>query len=395
MTSERLGCSCGASSWRKLGRPILENSASDAESTSDMVRIAILGANGQVGTELCLILRNHPQVELVPVCRNRRGSAFLRYHGVRCRHGLPDDPEQSSSLFGDCDIVVNSVVAANPNLFYRIDSHIIRNTLLNSKPDAKIIFFSTMMVYGQPYSASPLKWKDRYGRSKIKSERLLMTQGGRLHRRCFVFRLGHVIGHLQSFSRTIQRLIRSGPVILPNPDRPSNATHLASIADAILKVASGEVSPGVYDLMCMPPWGWQQVYQHEADVCGHPLSERLESSVPARRRRSIRPVSLFRPILNHPVAREVALGAINLFRPSMYDRLQAYWYAKQVASDVLALPDHEQKASIFPENILKYRKVGSSFLPSLTPTEELLKNPAFRAMGQIPEASWPEDLPLY
>jgi hypothetical protein len=308
---------------------------------------------------------------------------------------LPGDPEQSPRLFGDCDIVVNSVVATNPNLFYKVDQNIIINSILNSKPDAKLIFFSTMMVYGQPYSASPLKWKDRYGRSKSKSERLLMRQGGKHHRKCFVFRLGHVIGQLQGFSHTIQKLICSGPVILPNPDRPSNTTHLASIADAILKVASGEVSSGVYDLMCMPPWGWQQVYQHEADVCGHPLSARFESSVPARRRRSIWPVSLIRPILNHPVAREVALGAINHFRLSTYDRLQAYWYSKQVAGDVLALPDHEQEASVFPENILKYRQIGSSFLPSLKPTEELLKNPAFQAIGQTPEAPWPDDLPLH
>ena len=72
-----------------------------------MTRIAIVGANGQVGTEVCLRLREAADVEVVPVVRNLSGSAFLRLNGVDCRHGRIADPEQARHLIGDCDVVVN------------------------------------------------------------------------------------------------------------------------------------------------------------------------------------------------------------------------------------------------------------------------------------------------
>ena len=63
-----------------------------------MKRIAIVGANGQVGTEVCLRLREVQGIEAVPVVRNPSGSAFLRLNGMTCRHGRIADTKEAREL---------------------------------------------------------------------------------------------------------------------------------------------------------------------------------------------------------------------------------------------------------------------------------------------------------
>ena len=72
-----------------------------------MKRVAILGANGQVGIEVSLRLRAVEGIEVVPIARNVSGSAFLRSNGMECRHGRISDFAVARSLIGDCDVVVN------------------------------------------------------------------------------------------------------------------------------------------------------------------------------------------------------------------------------------------------------------------------------------------------
>ena len=76
-----------------------------------MTRIAVLGANGQVGAEACLLLRNQPDVELIPICRNQRSSSYLRYHGIPCRHGLPADADQAGELLAGADVILDFALA--------------------------------------------------------------------------------------------------------------------------------------------------------------------------------------------------------------------------------------------------------------------------------------------
>ena len=94
-----------------------------------MTRIAVLGANGQVGAEVCLLLRNQPDVELIPVCRNPRSSSYLRYHGMACRHGLPADADQARELFAGADVILDFALAQGlPRDTRRIHEAMIRNS---------------------------------------------------------------------------------------------------------------------------------------------------------------------------------------------------------------------------------------------------------------------------
>ena len=113
------------------------------------MKIAILGANGQVGAELCLILARQPGVEIVPICRSRMGSAFLRFKGLRCRHGQPSEPHSARQLYGDCDVILNLALVPEGNdarAARRLHRLLISNVAECTKPGAIHIYFSTMSV---------------------------------------------------------------------------------------------------------------------------------------------------------------------------------------------------------------------------------------------------------
>ena len=46
------------------------------------MKLAVIGANGQVGTELCFLLREN--VDLIPIVRNKLGTIFLKHNGFKC-----------------------------------------------------------------------------------------------------------------------------------------------------------------------------------------------------------------------------------------------------------------------------------------------------------------------
>jgi nucleoside-diphosphate-sugar epimerase len=241
-----------------------------------MKRVAILGANGQVGTEVTLRLRDVERIEVVPIARNVSGSAFLRSNGVECRHGRITDPAEARGLIGDCDVVVNFAVSttAIPRTDRDVNRQIVRSTVAAAKPGAAIVFASTIMVYAP---AMKVWIPDSYGLEKLFAERMFRRLCLRSHHPAFVFRLGHVLGDLQNITNKIRSEIRDGKVALPHDGlRASNTVFTAAIVDAIVHIAQTDGTqsvpkPGTYDLITFPQWGWLDVYKYYADQLGLPL----------------------------------------------------------------------------------------------------------------------------
>ncbi len=238
-----------------------------------MTRVAILGANGQVGGEVCLRLRHVAGLEVVPIARNVSGSAFLRSQGLACRHGRISEVAEAHGLIGDCDVVVNFALSntAIPRADRDRNRAIIRSVVASAKPGAPIVFASTIMVYAP---GMKVRLPDSYGLEKLIAERIF----GRLCRKsdhpAFVFRLGHVMGDLQNITNKIRGEIREGPIALPHGgNRGSNTVFTASIVDAIVRIAQAANSqpaprPGVYDLITFPQWTWLDVYRYYAAQLG-------------------------------------------------------------------------------------------------------------------------------
>src|SRR5262249_34497613 len=134
-----------------------------------------------------------------------------------------------------------------------------------------------------------------YAREKLACERLAVRLGHKLRKKVYVLRLGHVCGELQGITNLIRDEIAAGRVRLPAPDRKSNVVYVATIADAILQAAAGELGePGVYDLLNSPQWTWKEVYGYEGQRAGQDL--KIETS------------GHIQPVASHSLTKRVISG---------------------------------------------------------------------------------------
>ena len=203
-------------------------------------------------------------IELVPICRSRSGSAFLRWHGIACRHGRVADPADAPRLLGDCDVVVNSSLATgSPAEIRRTENRIVHNIFVHSKPSATLIHFSTMAVYGDPRPDRSIRWRNPYGRAKLATERQSAPRGPQYPETGVCAAPRTRLRPAAGISSTIRQEIREGTVTLPAQNRSSNCVHTCAIAGAIDQIVRGEAPPGTFDLMNTPRWTWREMYEFE------------------------------------------------------------------------------------------------------------------------------------
>ncbi|NWF72390.1 MAG: NAD(P)-dependent oxidoreductase [Nitrospirae bacterium] len=360
------------------------------------MRIAVLGANGQVGAELCLLLARQEKIDVVPVCRSRMGSAFLRSQGMACRHGDVVDAGQVPGLIGDCDIVANlALVGLEQN--YResmaIHDRLIRHVGQFGKQEGIHIYFSTMSVYGDAQVNQRIVFRNLYGREKYRCENVARTAGAKYGRETFIFRLGHVCGELQGITREIRQRIAQGPIPVPDLERASNTVYVASILDAILKVAAGTVAPGTYDLMNRPQWTWKEVFEYEGRVLGitptfTACEESTGTTVKDLFSRSARQGLM--AAASNPLARKAGSRLMALLPSEWHSRLKARYSTRAAGAEIGKLSLKQE-----PMEAVLRRPVGSSFLDVLTATADLLGQPEFHLPDHDRAVAWPPDLPLF
>lgn len=360
------------------------------------MRLAVLGANGQVGAELCLLLARQEKVEVVPICRTRMGSAFLRSQGVACRHGDVADAEQAPRLIGDCDIVVNlALVGLEQNYRESMTTHdgLIWNVARFAKQGGTHIYFSTMSVYGDARMHEQIKFQNLYGREKCRCEKVARASGKEHGRETFIVRLGHVCGELQGITREIRQRIARGPIPIPDLDRPSNTVYLATIVEAILKVGGGAAASGTYDLMNNPQWTWKEVFEYEGRIVGitptfTAYEEMAGTTVMALLLRSIRQGLM--TAASNPVARKAGSRLMALLPSEWHRRMKATYSTKAAGAEIGKLSVRQE-----PMEAVLRKPVGQKFLDVLTPTIGLLRQPEFQLHPLNRAVAWPDDLPFY
>ena len=359
-----------------------------------MTRVAVIGANGQVGAELCVLLANMEGIEVIPVCRNRLGSAYLRYRGIACRHGQSADPAQAKMLFGDCDVVVNLALVStlsNPAAARSINKALLKNIVTMSPPDAKHLYFSTMSVYGDAEVGQRIVFRNSYGQDKWKSEKLARSYGKKAGRSTYIFRLGHVCGELQGITQQIRAAVKNGAVVLPDPERESNTVYVATICEAILKVIAGNVSPGTYDLMNTPQWSWRDVYAYEANKLSMPLSFKVLGDNKKSnfiKKAVVSCLSAGVSLLNIPGIRKFSSRLIVYVPITIFWKIKALYAVKSTASQIGSLRHRE-----VPMDATLRVPVGSVFILGLTPTIELMADSSFQFSDYGKSGIWPPDIP--
>jgi dTDP-4-dehydrorhamnose reductase len=228
-------------------------------------RVTIVGANGRLGSELALRLSGIDGIDVIAICRNMAGSAFLRLNGVPCRLGSMVKRESADELLGDADVIVNLAYAFPRSVAgHHANLALVKNSIEAARPDATVILASTIMVYGPAF---PVTLPDAYGFEKLRLERAFLrsatTRGVKAH----VFRIGHALGDLQPLTQQIKTELGAGQAsVNGNNVTPSNTIHVASLAEAIDIVNGGH--PRVIDLVSSPQWTWGQVYAWYAGDLG-------------------------------------------------------------------------------------------------------------------------------
>ena len=357
-----------------------------------MTRVAVLGANGQVGAELCLLLAADPGIDLIAICRNRSGSAFLRWQGIACRHGRVADPRDAPRLLGDADVIVNSSLAAgSPAEIRHAEDQIVKNTVAHSKRSAVVIHFSTQSVYGDPRSGQAFRRINPYGKAKLATERTLHSASRSIGRRAYILRLGHVCGPLQEITHTIRSEILNGSVVLPAIDYSSNTVYTAAIVAAIIQIARSNVAPATYDLMNSPRWTWREVYDYEAGVVGAALRPTIAASHeskdgPSPARAAAQAAA---SLAANQTLRESFSKLFAHVPATLNARAMAWWYQRRARAEIGRL--HGSSAAAAEH--LSWVENGWDFFPADVPTRQLLDQAQQLIAAAPRRGQWAEDLP--
>lgn len=224
-------------------------------------RIAVVGANGQVGAEVCLFLFLRGDVDVVPIARAEYSTSLLRRAGLTCRHGSFSRQDEALRLSADCDLLADfSWPRGTPDQVRGFIDTNVRNAVSCLPAPSTYVFISTQSVY-RLTSRDPIYRV--YGRTKRQAESLARRWGARWRRPVYVLRLGQVHGLLQSVSHDLMAEMRPGPTLIPVMD--SYTVFAFTVAEALAHIALGREIPGTYTLVSVPPWTWREVHTYYAE----------------------------------------------------------------------------------------------------------------------------------
>jgi nucleoside-diphosphate-sugar epimerase len=248
-----------------------------------MTRVAVIGANGNVGSVLLRALNDDPNVEAVAVCRNRAGAAQLPEGRHELRLGSISDAAVAPSLIGDCAAVVNCAFAIGPpREAFRENLAMIRNVAAAAAV-RNAVFLSTVAVHGSCPDARRTtfekpKWDNAYGEEKWHLEQKTASILREAGKRSVIVRLGHVYGPGQWLSRETFEFLRDPAFKLPfGGARPSNAIH-ADNAAAALRWLSGAPVEGLFNLTDYPQRSWRDLFDWHAMIAGLPPAPSLDDA---------------------------------------------------------------------------------------------------------------------
>ncbi|GMV18731.1 MAG: hypothetical protein AMXMBFR56_69550 [Polyangiaceae bacterium] len=286
-------------------------------------RVAILGANGQVGSELALLLAVSDEIDLIGVVRSEYGATLLRLAGVPHATASFDDPEALARAIGDCDLVVDLTYPSGqlPDIPGMIEANI-RAVMRAARRGAGYLHMSSIMAFGMPSGGTQLRNylipRASYGHIKRWAEGCAVRLGREYGVETFVFRLGQVHGVLQAVAQDYRRRVESGALRFEGDSRALSTTVFANaVADAVLVCARRQIeSERTYTLVSNPQWSLAEL----ADVYRRLFAPDavVEFCVGPSARRSA--VELVRARATGPTVRDAIETQVFLRAPGLFIR---------------------------------------------------------------------------
>jgi nucleoside-diphosphate-sugar epimerase len=248
-----------------------------------MIKVAIVGAGGQVGSSLLAHLAGRAGVRAWGVCRNELTAGSLRLAGLEVRRGAVGDPNVAPELVGDADVVINCAASSALPGQSRVEDRAVVETLAALPGRKRFVHFSSVGIYGSccnpqrnTFDQPRPDWP--FGRDKLHIERYFARRlRGTMHE-AFVLRLGHVYGPGTWLSRYVLAAAQDPSRALPfDGALPSNAIHVRNICTAVRTLIEGQsVTPGTYNLLDAPATTWRQVFDWNTKAVGLPSVRALD-----------------------------------------------------------------------------------------------------------------------
>lgn len=313
--------------------------------------IAVIGANGQVGSEVCLYLNQMPGVQVVPICRSRYASSFLRKCGLECTHGELD-PAKPSELLRGCDLVADfSLPKGSPSVVRAAIHKTLTGAIKASDTDARVVYISSMMAFGMGTHSKVMRnysvARTRYGSTKRFGERLLFKLTKTHSREGYVLRLGQVHGELQMTTRAIKRELKNQTAYVPKG--PSYTVFAFTIAEALCRIAEGKERPGLYTLVSEPAWSWREIHEYyfrqasiEADIVEYDNDRYLKSSITRKALSLITQPARTAALQFLERHRETISSSFSHFLPETEQKMAADRLTRKAASEISALVEYDR-----------------------------------------------------
>lgn len=301
--------------------------------------IGVIGANGQVGSEVCLYLSVWPDVRAVPICRNRFGSTLLRRAGLECRHGAVDSAESARSLLEGCDLIADfSLPGGLAGEFRSASRRTLENVILHGPPRRPFVYASSMMAFGMPAGGHRFRRHllahTVYGANKRWAERCARRLGERAGRPVYVLRIGQVHGELQAVSRAWLESLRDEPAVVAAG--PSYSVFAGTIAEALVQIAAGRERPGTYTLVSSPPWTWREVHEYYCARAG--IAQEIRGDPPPTRPAFASLRAAFERVQSFAIRhRDLAAGYVLPRFPVLEARAMSWHLRRQARAEIAAL----------------------------------------------------------
>jgi nucleoside-diphosphate-sugar epimerase len=216
-------------------------------------RVAIIGAAGQVGSNLLAELSRDPDLKVWGVVRNRFSAGFITRTGLDVRIGTVTEGSGANDLLGDADVIINCTAAAGLPATARRDDERMLSSILSVPGQKRLIHFSSVGVHGWCCDARRTTFEKpapdwTYGRDKLHLEHFLRSRAKATKHDVVVLRLGHVYGAAQWVTRFLLTFA-SARRLLPFDGRlPSNAVHVKNAVAGVHALVKSTMRTGTFNL---------------------------------------------------------------------------------------------------------------------------------------------------
>jgi dTDP-4-dehydrorhamnose reductase len=322
----------------------------------DKTRIAILGANGQVGSELAMLMHLSEDVHPVAVARSSYSLAPLHVLGIECH--VANNDTVLAEVLRSCGAAVELVHPwmSDIGAMRRAISDRLRLIEGALPAGAPMIYGSTQSVYRLDPSMPHFTL---YGSTKRHAEREVKRICRRHGRPVCILRLGQVNGTMQGVTLSAMKLLQRHNRVRV-PDIPSFTVFVTSIEETVCRFVAGEVPQGTYSMISDPAWSYAELVEWMAAEADTEVEIRTVPA-PAAPRTSAK--GLARSAVSRVLSRHKDRLTL-LATAWMPDRYEAY---RQAHYRGLAAAQHaEHEAAEAPMLFMQYIKVPGRRVPGMS-----------------------------